>query len=234
MRREITALILLALAVPAIAQEIGSDEIIVTADRRSIENYDEKVPAVGLRRTADFAIQPLKVSGDTRDPATRHDEMYQTIRRAIELAPSFGVQLAYGETVVQPLTLANYREMTLQKDNRPDSDRVEMLVKAALGKGEDSRTATARIDKFLKAIKPVGRALAESTDDLTLSIIAPDKYRPDIAARIAEDGRAIADKFGPGYVVEVKGLNRPVEWTRAGLTEVFLYIPYEFTIVPKP
>ena len=44
----------------------------------------------------------------------------------------------------------------------------------------------------------------------------------------------MAAKFGPEYAVEVRGLNRPVEWSGAGLTEVLLYIPYELVIVPKP
>jgi hypothetical protein len=44
----------------------------------------------------------------------------------------------------------------------------------------------------------------------------------------------MAAKFGPNYAVEVRGLNRPVEWSRASLTEVFLYIPYELVIRPRP
>ena len=222
-------------AAPAEAQgvDLGAGEIIVTAQRRTGDNYDDKIPAVGLKRLADFAIQPLKIGGDTRDPAIRHDEIYQTMRRAIELAPSFGVQLATGEMLVQPLTLANYHDITLEKDNRPDSDKVEILLKAPLGNG-GSKDATQRIDRFLKAIKPVGRALVEAKEDLTLSIVAPDQYRGEIGSLIANDGAAMAARFGTGYSVEVRGLNRPVEWTRASLTEVLLYIPYELTVVPKP
>lgn len=234
--RRVTRIAWIALAIgfaPAGAQgaDPGAGEIIVTAQRRTSDNYDDKIPAIGLKRIADFAIQPLKISGDTREPATRHDEIYQTMRRAIELAPSFGVQLATGEMVVQPLTLANYHDITLEKDSRPDSDKVEILLKAPLGNG-GSKDATQRIDRFLKAIKPVGRALVEANEDLTLSIVAPDQYRGDIGALIAKDGAAMAARFGAGYSVEVRGLNRPVEWTRASLTEVLLYIPYELTVVP--
>ena len=31
----------------------------------------------------------------------------------------------------------------------------------------------------------------------------------------------------------VGGLDRPVEWSRASLTEVFLYVPYTYVVVPK-
>ena len=234
MRAAWFALVLNAAPAQTQTADPGTSEIVVTGARRSIDNYDERVPAIGLRRVADFAIQPVVVTGDTRDPATRHEEMYQTIRRAIELAPSHGVQLAFGEPIVEQLTLANYRSLTLATDNRPDSNRVELLVKASLAGSVDSRAATGRIDAFLKAIKPIGRALVTSNEDLTLSIVAPDQYRGDVGMMIAKDAATMAARFGPNYAVEVKGLNRPVEWTRASLTEVLLYIPYELTVVPKP
>jgi hypothetical protein len=211
---------------------ISSQEIIVTGARREMDNYDAQAPAVGLRKIADFAIQPVVVTGDTRDPDTRHEEMYQTIRRAIELAGSSGVQLAFGDIVVEPLTVANYHDLTLQKDDRPDSNKIELLVKASLT-GADAREATARIDRFLKSIKPVGRALIEPTGDMTLSVVAPDQYRAEIGKIVAADAATMAAKFGSDYAVEVRGLNRPVEWSRASLTEVFLYIPYDLVIRPK-
>lgn len=225
---------LFTLPMPLAAQNnIGAEEIIVTGTRRDAADYDDEMPAVGLRRTADFAVQPVKVTGDTRDPDVRHREMYETIRRAIEAAGSHGVQLAIGETVVEPLTLANYRDLTFANDNRPDTNRVELLVKAPLSGDVDAREATARIDRFIKGIKPVGRALLEPNGDMTLSVVAPDQYRADIGKKIAEDAAAMAARFGPDYGVEVRGLNRPVEWGRAGLTQVLLYIPYELTITPR-
>lgn len=215
------------------AVSVGNQEIVVTGTRMNIDGYSAQTPAVGLKKVADFAIQPVTVTGDTRDADQRHEEMYQTIRRAIELAGSNGVQLAFGDVVVQPLTLANYRDLTFGTDSRPDTNRVELMVKAPLAGAADAKEATARIDKFLKAVKPVGRALIVSSDDLSLSVVAPDQYRPEIGRIIAADAAAMAAKFGPDYAVEVRGLNRPVDWTRASLTEVFLYIPYELVITPK-
>jgi len=215
------------------AVSVGNQEIVVTGTRMNIDGYSAQTPAVGLKKVADFAIQPVTVTGDTRDADQRHEEMYQTIRRAIELASSNGVQLAFGDVVVEPLTLANYRDLTFGTDSRPDTNRVELMVKAPLAGAADAKEATARIDKFLKAVKPVGRALIVSSDDLSLSVVAPDQYRPEIGRIIAADAAAMAAKFGPDYAVEVRGLNRPVDWTRASLTEVFLYIPYELVITPK-
>lgn len=42
-----------------------------------------------------------------------------------------------------------------------------------------------------------------------------------------------ATKMGPDYAVEAHGLERPIEWTRASLTEVFLYVPYDYAVVPR-
>ena len=215
------------------AVSVGSQEIVVTGTRMNVDGYSAQTPAVGLKKVADFAIQPVTITGDTRDADQRHEEMYQTIQKAIGLASSYGVQLAYGDIVVEPLTLANYRDLTFAADNRPDTNRVELLVKAPLI-GADAKEATARIDRFLKAIKPVGRALIAASDDLSLSVVAPDQYRPEIGKIIASDAAAMAAKFGPDYAVEVRGLNRPVDWSRASLTEVFLYIPYELVIRPRP
>ena len=68
---------------------------------------------------------------------------------------------------------------------------------------------------------------------MTLSVVAPDKYRGAIADIISADAKAMAARLGDGYAVEIEGLNRPVEWARSGLSEVLLYIPYKLVIVPK-
>jgi hypothetical protein len=234
MRRALVAGFLMLLPTPVLAQEsLGQGEIIVTAQRRQSDGFDASMPAVGLRRRADFAIQEVTITGDTRDATTRHDEMYRMIRGAIEMAAKRGVQLATGDTVVEALTLDNYRNLTLTKDSRPDSEKVSFLVKAPLTEGGDAKAALDRIDAFVKAVPAVGRALMERSDDLTLSVVKPDQYRAQIVALVAADAKAMAQHFGADYAVEARGVERPVEWSRAGLTDVFLYIPYQITVVPK-
>lgn len=232
----ITRLVTLAVAlVPTIAhaQDEGAAEVIVTAMRRNADDYSADMPAVGLRRTADFAIQEVTIAGDTRDAGQRADEIYAMLANAIAGASRAGVQLAFGERVVQAVTLKNYRDLSLERDSRPDSQRLKFLVKSPLAAGTDAASAQARINAFVKAVKPVGRALMEANGDLTLSVVAPDQYRGAIADAIAADARTLFARFGPDYAVEVEGLNRPVEWARAGLSEVLLYIPYKLVIVPK-
>lgn len=230
----IAALLLVLAPMPVLAQaSLGQREVIVTGSRRSADDYDERVPAVGLVRRADFAVQELTITGDSRDAAARHAEMFAMVKNAIDVAARRGLQLATGDTVVEPLTLANHRNLTFKKDDRPDSEKVVFLVKTPLGEGGDAGGALERIDGFVKAVPTVGRALLETSGDLTLSIVRPDQYRTAIAALVAEDARTMATRFGLDYAVEARGMERPVEWSRAGLTEVFLYVPYQLTVVPK-
>ena len=231
MKRMFASLALVASLLPGLAA--AQEEVIVTAQRRSADDYTDTKPAVGLKRTADFAVQEVTITGDTRDPDARSNEIYATLANAIAQAPKSGVQLAYGEMTIQPVTLRNYRDLTLKRDSRPDSQKVTLLIKAPLQNGRDAQAAQAAITAFVKAVKPVGRALMETSDDLTFSIVDPDQYRSAIADVIAADAKTMAAKLGPDYGVEIEGLNRPVEWAHAGLSEVLLYIPYKLVIVPK-
>lgn len=232
-RFTLASLLLAGTALPAAAQDYESAEIIVTSSRRESDGYDASVPAIGLRRVADFAVQTVTITGDTRDQAKRREEIYAMIRGAIAQASKSGVELATGDDVVEPLTLANYRNLTLASDNRPDAERVSFLVKAKLN-GSDAKAALDRIGGFVKATPAVGRALMTESGDLTLSVVGPEQYRSEIIGRIAQDALASAARFGPDYGVEARGVERPVEWTRASLTEILLYIPYTIAVVPKP
>jgi hypothetical protein len=220
-------------AIPAVAQEV-----VVTGQRQgSYLNAERNDPSersiINLKRTADFAVQPAQILGDTREEAKRHEEIYAMLRSAIELAPKHGVELSIGDYLVEPLTLANYKNLTLSGGNRSDTNTARFLVKARLVAGMDSKAAQERIGRFLKAVPAVGRAELEATSSMTLSVVNPDQYRAQIIDLIVADANATAAKFGTGYGVQVTGLDRPVEWARAGLTEVLLYLPAAYTIVPK-
>lgn len=219
---------------PAPAQIVGGEEVVVTASRRDADGYDERIPAVGLKRVADFAVQEVVVSGDTRDGPRRRDEIYALVRSAIQLADrSGGIQLATGDMVVEPLTLENHRNLPLSNDGRPDSDRTVFLIKTRLSGSVDAKSALDRISAFIKAIPPIGRAEVKGRGDLTLSVVSPDQYRGAIIDLVAADARATAARLGEDYAVEARGLDRPVEWSRASLTEVFLYVPYSYSVIPR-
>ena len=235
------ALGLAAFASPAAAQNIGESEIVVTGSRISrpglgpITTIDlQRPPAIGLKRLADFAIQQVTIVGDTRDEQKRRDEIFAMAKKAIELAGKRGgIELATGQLVIEPLTLANYRNLEIEEDDdREDVEQVSFLVKTRLAAGMDARAALERIEAFVKAVPAVGRAEMENEGDLTLSVVGPDKYRSAIVDLVAADAKAMAVRLGPAYAVHADGLDRPVEWTRASLTEVYLYVPYSYSVVP--
>lgn len=232
---------LAALGAPAGAQDYGEAEIIVTGSRIQRPGLDtespvltDRPPAIGLRRTADFAVLEVRVVGDTRDEQKRRDEIFAMVKKAIELAAKRpGIELATGQYVVEPLTLSNYRNLELEEDNdREDVEEVTFLVKTRLAAELDARAALERIEDFVKAAPAVGRAEMEKTGELTLSVVGPDRYRGAILDKVAADARATAERLGPAYKVHADGLDAPVLWTRASLTEVLLYVPYRYSIVP--
>ncbi|NIJ20107.1 hypothetical protein FHS95_001799 [Sphingomonas naasensis] len=233
MPRRILFACLTLLPTPALAQDFSQAEVVVTGARRETDGFDESRPVVGLRRAADFAILPVTVTGDTRDQEKRRGEILAMVKSAIEVAARFGVELAMGDEVVEPLTAANYRNLGFTTDNRPDTDRTSFLAKVRIGAGVDGAVARDRISRFVKAVPVVGRAEISGSDELTLSLVGPDKFRGEILDIIAADAKAVSGRLGPDYGVEIKGLDRPVEWSRAGLTEVFLYVPYNMVVRPK-
>jgi hypothetical protein len=220
-------------AISAFAQDAAAQEIVVTGSRVQADGYDASMPIITLRRTADFAVQQVKVTSDSRDASVRQDEIYAMIRNAIGLAGKFGVELGSGEYIVEPVNLGNYSNLILAKDDRPDTSQTIFLVKTRLSPGMDAKTALDRITRFIAAVPAVGRAEMKTEDELTLSVVNPDQYRPQIVELVATDAATVAAKFGAGYGVEVKGLDRPVLWSRASLTEVFLYLPSAYVVRPK-
>ncbi|MFL9839364.1 TonB-dependent receptor [Sphingomonas sp. ST-64] len=230
--RTLTAVLLMAASIlPASAQEVVVSATRASANRDGFQGTS--IPIVTLRRTADFAVQRVAITGDTRDEALRRKEIFAMVKSAIERAGQHGVELATGDYVVEPLTLANYGNLAVKRDSRPDSERTGFIIKVKLEPGMDARAALDRVTKFIKAVPPTGRAQIEKSGDMTLSVLDPDQYRETIIAMIAADARTTAARFGPDYGVEVRGLDRPVEWSRASLTEVFLYLPAAYVIRPK-
>ena len=234
MRKVLAAFAFALSGPPLAAQDLEGAEVIVTGSRIEQDDYSRDMPAVGLRRPADYLVQSVVIRGDTRDLEQRRREIRAMLSDAIRRADQAGIELAYGDYILTPLTLANVEEVTLEGDNRPDSERVVFLAKARLAGTQSGEAAEAQIKRFIDAVPEVGRAQMDSWDDSTLSIVGPDSYRPEIAARIAEDANAMAARMGENYAVEVEGLNMPVQWVRSGPGEVLLYIPYKLTIVPRP
>jgi hypothetical protein len=242
----ILAGLLVTVATPALAQDDGggAGEIIVTGFRKLNPDSDDEGNAIKpvtppaavqtLRRTADFAVQQVVIVSDTVGEEKAREEVLAMTRKAIELSARAGTLLATGELVVEPLTLGNHKELVfIDDDDEFDGELVKILVKVPLAPGIDAKAALARIERFMKAVPAVGRAEIKPYSELTLSVVNPEQYRGAIIDLVARDTAATSGRFGTGYGVEVTGLDRPVQWKRAGLTEVQLFLPSASTVRPR-
>ena len=224
---------MLAVAAPVLAQDNSNiqGEVVVTAQRASADYLSDEQTVVGLRRAADSAIQPVKFTSDSRDEDMRKREIQSMLEAAIRRAEVAGVELVTGDFELMKVTLANYKDLAFGRGSRPDTSEIGLFVKAGLAGSVGS--AQGRIDSFIKGVPPSGRALMEKSGGITLTIINPDQYRAEIVKLVAAEALRTAGAFGPDYGVEVAGLNEQLIWAQASATEVFLYIPYRFTVRPK-
>lgn len=213
----------------AVAQNNSLEgEVIVTGQRASSAFYRQEQTVIGLRRQADSAIQRIQVTSDSRDEEVRKAEIWAMLSSAIGRAGGAGVELVTGELELVPVTQANYRDIFIQRGNRPDTSQVSLYVKSKLTGSTGS--AQSRIDSFIKSVPPSGRSLIEKQGTLTLTIINPDQYRDQIVKLVAAESLKYAGYFGANYGVEVSGLDQELSWSQVSGSDVFLYIPYRFTI----
>jgi hypothetical protein len=233
MRAYLFGAALFVAATPGYAQDNSNivGEVVVTGQRASADYLSDEQTVVGLRRTADSAIQPVKFTSDSRDEDMRKQEIHAMLEAAIRRADAAGVELATGDFELAKVTLANYKDLAFARGGRPDTSEIGLFVKASLAGSVGS--AQGRIDNFIKSVPATGRALIEKRGGITLTIINPDQYRAPIVKLVAAEALKTAAAFGPDYGVEVAGLNEQLIWAQASATEVFLYIPYRFSVRPK-
>jgi hypothetical protein len=233
---------LIALATFASAMPAFGQEMIVTAARRSANDYNSgyangvaatQRSIINLKRTADYVVQTVRLTGDARDATVRMSDLNATLRTMIAGASKAGVELATGDYVVEPLTLVSSRNLTYVGDGRPDTSMTTFLVKVKLVPGMDLAAAREQIKRFAESVSMAGRSRLVVVGEPTLSVVNPDQYRAQIADLIAADAAVMKVKFGPDYGVVVTGLDRPVEWARAGPVEVFLYLPSTYTVTRR-
>ncbi|MGH6786214.1 MAG: hypothetical protein ACREBO_05245 [Novosphingobium sp.] len=213
------------------AANAGLGEVLVTANRQNAPFAQQDRPVVGLRRAADSVVMPLVISSDTREALTRNQEIHTVLLAAMERARAAGFELVSGGFRVEPVTAANYKSLPIEWAGRVDTGKVQLLVKAKL---EGSAAATqARLQSFVGSLKGSGRANAETSGAITLTVINPDQYRDAIVGLVAADAKYNAAIFGPEFTFNVTGIDGQVAWSQVSSTDVFLYIPYRYTIYPS-
>jgi hypothetical protein len=211
-------------AAPASAQV---DEVVVTGARISGDDYSA-IPAVVLQRRADFLVQRIQLTNDTRAQDARIKELHQTIRDMVsDAAKKPGIALSYGDEFLIPISSTATEVVFNDGGKRPDTSSASLYVKMALGEKDDVPAAIANLRAFIKKARVSGRTEIEPEDEVGLSLVTPEKYRYDIIGKITEDAKKLREAVGAKCRVELSGLANRVSWQRSDISELTLYIPYQ-------
>lgn len=232
MRPVPAALALLVLTTPALAEL--EDSIVVTGSRI---DRSEEIPGTALERQGDYLLLPVVVVNDAREKKARHDEIYQTLKKALSAAKkdgAFEIGVLENDQFVIPLNMDNYRIGLVENQSRPDTSRATIHVTIPIpAKSAEPSKLIKRLKTFVSGVSVAGRTELLPEDEVSISISKPNQYRDRIITLAAEDIRKVTAQLGDEYRVRLKGIDRQVRWVRSGVLSVTLYIPYTYEIVPK-
>ncbi|MEO8373991.1 MAG: hypothetical protein ABI471_02110 [Sphingomonas bacterium] len=244
-------------ASPLLAQDddSGSNEIIVTGSRIPSRPgvIIQPPPVIGLKRMADSAVRTIEIVSDSREEAMRKREVQAMLLDAIDRAKRDGFSLVTGQFELVEVTRANWQDQFPALAGKEDStgddedDDDDDNGKAPPAFEDSGGTATAhlkvktklngsigsaqqKINAFVKSVPATGRSQIEQKGQLALTIINPEQYRDEIYRRIATGSQHAVTFYGPEYGLDVTGLDKSIAWKQVSNTEVFLYIPYEFSV----
>lgn len=220
--------------------------------------YLDRRPLVGLRRQADGAVRVIEIQSDSRDADLRKREVTAMLMAALDLAKREGLTLVTGQYEIREVTRENWRDLfpalagkadASQLEDEDDDDNydddengkvppgfeddgettvIRLKVRTALTGSIDD--ALMRISAFANKVPATGRSVIAQKGRLALTLKNPEQYRDEIYRRIAAAAKHAQDFYGPDYGVSVTGLDREIAWEQVSNTELFLYIPYTFTI----
>lgn len=229
----IAAAVLAVLApAPALAQDGGSEEIVVTGSR--LERFEDlRMPHVAMRKRADSVVVLLSVRSDTRDAAQRRTEMRQALRDLDARGRSGRITLALidDDDIVRPFSLELAQNM-VHAERLPDTSAVTVNLRTVVSPDDTLDTIQARFAAFVAAAPKPGRVDME-TSDLNLVLSNPEQYHAPLVTQITSEGRGISAQLGEGYGINVTGLEGQVAWRRTGELELTLFLPYTLTVVPR-
>jgi hypothetical protein len=225
MRRIVIVLIMLAaLGATLVAQErFMMENVTVTSEA-------ESDPPVSIRKTGDFLVLKVGIENDSREYSQRRQEMYDTLERMVDAAARTSrIKLHSGE---YPVDKNSYKIKLREGDKRADTSLADVFVKIPLKPGDDVPRLTEELRKFVLGIKVSGRTEL-LPGEVGLSILDPEQYRYELIEAIAKDVKKTREIFGGANDFSVFGLDKKMKVRRVSVTEVELYLGYEFQILPK-
>lgn len=215
----------------------AAEEIVVTGSR--ITRYEsETVPAVHLRRNADFIVVNAYIESDSRNAKLRRDEVNKTLR-SLQKAASQAADIELGlsksfETADQEIEYVvpfELDEVSISNGYRQDTSRVSFIIKTPITDNDtDPDVLYERIEAFMDSVKVTGRAEVTDSDGPNLSLVNIAQYRKPLLEAIAADNAQLRAIFGEGYDVSIDGLHEPIRWRVVGPLQVAVYFPYRSSL----
>lgn len=240
----------------------SQSELIVTGSLRQnslsgvpISLANANPPVIGLKRQADSAVRNIEIVSDSREEGMRRREVQAMLLAAIDRAKASGMSLVTGQFQLTELTRENWRDQFPGLDGKvadedDDNDYEDEDDAPADAYEDDGQSTTIRLKlktkldgslgsahermaRFVKSVPPSGRAQIHQKGGLQLTIVNPAQYRDKIYGLIAEGAKHAQSFYGSEYGLDVTGLDQDIAWKQVSNTEVFLYLPYSFTIRSK-
>lgn len=206
-----------------------AETIVVTGSR--IDWYDS--PAVTLVKPADYLVQQVKLLNDSRDQVLREKELVSTVKDILRIAnKSKSIELGVGKEIVYPVTLKDL-QLDFEKGERTDTSVVYLYIKTPINKKAAVEKLVTRINDFIEDISVTGRTEVEKNGELVLSIVNPEKYRKELLSMVADDINSTIQIFGENYKAEIDGLSQGLMWERVSVSELRLYLEYNFILTAK-
>lgn len=205
------------------------DEVIVLSPF-VVSCSEERIPPVTIRKTADFILLQVRILNDTRDPEKRRDEIYETVKGIVTAASQ--IKALEISTREMALNLQNYQVRLDEDSGKADTSSVELLFRLPLKPADDVGALTRQLRDFCSKVRVVGRSEI-FPGEIGISVKTPERYRYELVGQIAADVKKTKELFGGSFEILVKGLDQRLRWRRVSVSELELYLPYSFDMLPN-
>ena len=221
-------LLLLALLLGVSSLRAQSDEVIVLSPFEVTRT--ESLPPITIRKTADFLLLQVQVVNDTRDADKRREEIYGTIKGIVAAAAK--VKSLEISTREMTLTLQNYQVRLDEHSSKADTSTVELLFRLPLTPTDDVAALTTQLRAFTGQVQVVGRSEV-FPGEIGISVKTPERFRYEVIGHIAEDVGKVRQLFNGSFELLVKGLDQRLQWRRVSISELEIYLPYSYDVLPN-
>ena len=230
MKRLCLAALLFLIGTSAAFAAEEPEELLVTPARTD----KTVIPGASLKRPADFLLQRVKVSSDAREESVRKDEIFETLKLMSAAAArdkTIDLVVLLDARVI-PLKLDS-TTVKLTRGSRADTSETTVSLRTRVIQGASHATELyGKLKAFPTTIKPAGRSAIDVYGDAEVSIVNPSQYREQVVKLYAADSKLVTSTLGPDYRVITRGIDRQLQWVRDGMTDITLFIPYEYDVIP--